>query len=131
MPSLPRSIQEEDTGPGRNGLHSPSKEKSGAKKGHALSNFQCAVPSVPGAPTNAEDRGTSKEDYAATGEDLDDLDTVDGIDSVVAAHMGQAAHVLARVAALERLGGVTRAPATQSPRLEEDRKLDNGTTGSV
>ena len=77
---------------------------------------------------NAEERGASKEDHAATGEDLDDLDTVDGIDSVDAARMGKAAHVLARVAALERLGGV---PAAQSPRLEEDRKLDEcGTTGA-
>lgn len=129
VPSLPPSIQEEDACPGRDGLHSPSKEKSGANEGHALSNSQCAGPSVLGAPMNAEERGASKEDHAATGEDLDDLDTVDGIDSVDAARMGKAAHVLARVAALERLGGV---PAAQSPRLEEDRKLDEcGTTGSV
>ena len=78
---------------------------------------------------NAVERGASKEDHAATGEDLDDLDTVDGIDSVDAARMGKAAQVLARVAALERLGGV---PAAQSPRLDKDRTLDEcGTTGSV
>ena len=123
-----RLTEQRNTGPCRDGLHSPSKETSGANEGHALSNSQCAGPSVLGAPMNAEERGASKEDHAARGEDLNDLDTVDGIDSVDAADMGKAAHVLARVAALERLGGVLVA---QSPRLEEDRKLDEcGTTGS-
>ena len=76
---------------------------------------------------NAEERGASKEDHAATGEDLDDLDTVDGIDSVDAADMGKAAHVLARVAALERLNDAV----AQSPRAEEDRKLDEFGNGKV
>ena len=98
VPSLQPSIQEEDTGPGRDGLHSPSKETSGANEGHALSNSQCAGPSVLGAPMNAEERGASKEDHAARGEDLDNLDTVDGIDSVDAADMGKAAHVLGLLA---------------------------------
>ena len=80
---------------------------------------------------DAEERGTSRGDHAASGEDLDNLDTVDDIDAVDAAHMGRAAHELAQVAA-ERLSGVTRAPAAQSPCLAEDRKLDEfDTTGSV
>ena len=132
--SLPSSIQEEDTGPGRDGLDFPTKEKSGviADEAHALNNSQFTGPIVLlGAPMDSEERGTSRGDHAASGEDLDNLDTVDDIDAVDAAHMGEAAHELAQVAA-ERLSGVTRAPAAQSPRLSEDRKLDEfDTTGSV
>ena len=138
MHSLPSSIQEEDTGLGRDGLNSPSKEKSGVvadeelTSQHAINDSQFTGPIVLlGAPMDAEERGTSRGDHAASGEDLDNLDTVDDIDAVDAAHMGRAAHELAQVAA-ERLSGVTRAPAAQSPRLAEDRKLDEfDTTGSV
>ena len=75
--SLPSFIHEEDPGPGRDGLHSPSKEKSGVitDEEHAINSSQLTRPIVLGAPRKAEEPSTSK-DHAARGEDLDDLDTV-------------------------------------------------------
>ena len=111
--TLPSSIHEEDVGPGRDGLSSPSEEKllhaqlllgpvtTGVTSEHATNNAQLTGPVVLGTPMKAEEPSTSKDHAAIRGEDLDDLDTV---------------------------------YATQSPPpLEKDRKLDGfaDSTGSV
>ena len=86
--TLPSSIHEEDVGPGRDGLSSPSEEKllhaqlllgpvtTGVTSEHATNNSQLAGPIVLGTPMKAEEPSTSKDHAAIRGEDLDDLDTV-------------------------------------------------------